>query len=425
MGGYMRRIAISVLAALMIALVGVPAAAQAKPKASAAPASPYGDGFVNQGPLISCVLATDCLGVEGISGQYGGQTATPTRVARWNGSAWKGVGVRLPAGAKLVDLTGVSCRGAKSCLVVGDYYKSAGSTAVHPLALVYNGTSLRPAPTVPLPAGLHYGALTGVSCVSVTHCVAVGMASSQAAGGFTLGFPEPVIETWNGARWALRTAATPVNEEVDVDGVSCATTGFCVVTGTTEALSQASFAMNLFLAAWNGKRLMTMKSPVAGGASNEPDPVGASCATPSSCTVTGMVQHIGSEGSGSFTPFTAVWNGRSWQRATVTWPKGTEASIVLGVSCYRARACEAVGAIGTTEPPSSEAVGVSYRGTASAVQSVPRPAKGRSDALEAVSCLPGGTCVAVGGTGETSADEFSVLMTGVWNGRAWKIEPGF
>jgi hypothetical protein len=41
-----------------------------------------------------------------------------------------------------------------------------------------------------------------------------------------------------------------------------------------------------------------------------------------------------------------------------------------------------------------------------------------------MSCLPGGSCVAIGGTGKTTAKS-PALMTGVWNGRAWKLDPGF
>jgi hypothetical protein len=115
-------------------------------------------------PMISCVLKTDCLGIRGSSSQADGGASTPTRVARWNGSVWKSVGVRLPKGTTSDDLNGVSCRGARSCLVVGDYYTSTSDTATsHALALSYNGTSLKPTPAMPLPKGMPYVALVGVS----------------------------------------------------------------------------------------------------------------------------------------------------------------------------------------------------------------------------------------------------------------------
>ena len=41
-----------------------------------------------------------------------------------------------------------------------------------------------------------------------------------------------------------------------------------------------------------------------------------------------------------------------------------------------------------------------------------------------MSCLPWGSCVAVGETGKTTASSLAV-MTGVWNGKAWKLAPGF
>ena len=67
---------------------------------------------------------------------------------------------------------------------------------------------------------------------------------------------------------------------------------------------------------------------------------------------------------------------------------------------------------------------VSYKGAVGTVQAVPAPAKGRSTVFTDVSCLPGGTCVATGWTGKSTAATPS-LMTGVWGGKSWKLDPGF
>jgi hypothetical protein len=207
-----RRIVISGLVALTAVLggVAVPAVARAQPTGAVRAGSaerPADVALVDTGlPAVSCVLATDCLGIEGSAAQSG-QSSTPTRVERWNGSSWKRLGVALPKGTTADDLDSVSCKGAKSCLVVGDYYTPpswSGTSRV--LALSYNGTSLKPTSAVPLPKGTTDGALSGVSCVTTRYCVALGIADgdTRAFGAFD---SDIIIEMWNGAKWTLLDSA--------------------------------------------------------------------------------------------------------------------------------------------------------------------------------------------------------------------------
>jgi hypothetical protein len=450
------RFAISGLVALAAALGGaaVPAAAMAQPagavaQSAGAVARPTiavragvavrtartalaaAEGVVESGkPLISCVLSTDCLGVDGSSSlTTGGGPSTPTRVARWNGSSWKGVGVALPKGAKSVDLSGVSCKGAKSCLVVGDYYTSTSDSAPnHALALSYNGTSLRPTPTVPLPKGTTASALGSVSCVTTRYCVALGEAEGNTAAFGGLGTIN-IIETWNGAKWTLHPIATTIGTTMVLEptAVSCATSAFCVVAGEATSATSSSFTFKLYAASWNGKKLTAMKPAPVGSSKDIPLATGVSCATPSNCAVTGA--DVSGEASGStpaITAFTEIWNGRTWALGTVAWPKGVADSATLSVSCYAAHSCEAVGQDGasTAETSPVDAAAVSFNGTAGTVQTVPAPPKGDSAAFADVSCLPWASCIAAGGIGKPTATT-PALMTGVWNGKAWKLDPGF
>jgi hypothetical protein len=461
-----RRIAISGLVALAAVLgaVAVPAAAMAQPTAVAArtvgvavrpdgaaawpgslvairtgglvairtartPAAASASEIGSGEPLISCVLATDCLGVEGASNLGGGEPSIPTRVARWNGSSWKGVGVTLPKGTRSADLLGVTCKGAKSCLVVGDYYTSTSlDAASHVLALTYNGTSLKPTPAVPLPKGATDAALISVSCATTSYCVALGAADGN-AGAFGNSAPPTIIETWNGAKWTLHTAAASIGKTtvLEPSAVSCATPAFCVLAGAELAVSSNSISAKLYAASWNGKKLTTMKTATVGGSKDYPEATGVSCAAASNCAVTGAdTGDPTSSGTPSLSAFTEIWNGKTWQLAKATWPKGTALSVTLGVSCYAAHSCEAVGidSASTAETAPFDAAAVSFNGTAGVVQAVPAPSKGRSTAFADVSCLPWGTCVATGVTGKTTASA-GASMTGVWNGKAWKLDPGF
>lgn len=199
-------------------------------------------------PLDSCVFTVLCLAVDGaanLTGSASGSsvsaataTAPLVHAAQWNGSSWKGVGVTLPTGTKAADLNGVSCKGARSCLVAGDYYTSTSDTAApHALALIYNGTSLKPAPAVPLPKGTADAMLNDVSCVTTSSCVAVGVADGTSA-AFGVDGELILIESWNGSKWTLHTASqgSGSTESLPTE-VSCATTAFCALAGEKRSRS--------------------------------------------------------------------------------------------------------------------------------------------------------------------------------------------
>jgi hypothetical protein len=432
-----RGIAISGLVALAAVLggVAVPAAALAQPTAAV-----RAGGVVTMGPgraalasggvgageaMISCALATDCLGIEGSSSIGTGGPSTPTRAERWNGSSWQDVGVALPKGARADDLNGVSCRGGRSCLVVGDYYTATSqSAASRALALSYNGTSLKPTPAVPLPKGTTDAAFSGVSCATARYCVALGTADGDTA-AFGQAGSLIIIETWNGAAWTLHTAPAVLGKTaaLELSGVSCATPVFCVLAGDTVTITPDSGTTGIYLASWNGKKLTAMKPATASGGKGLLIPAAVSCATASNCAVTGAEQGAGIESTA--TAATQIWNGKTWRLDTVAWPKGIRLSFMLGVSCYGAHSCEAVGLDGANPGTSSfAAAAVSYNGTAGTVQAVPAPPKGYSDEFGPVSCAPRGGCVAIGQTGKATASSHA-LMTGVWNGKTWKLDRGF
>ena len=134
---------------------------------------------------------------------------------------------------------------------------------------------------------------------------------------------------------------------------------------------------------------------------------------------------VGRTATTTVTAFTEIWNGKTWQPAKVAWPKGTAQSLTLGVSCYGAHTCEVVGEDGASTAATAplDAAAVLFKGTAGTRQAVPAPPKGYSTAFADVSCLPSGSCLATGDTGKSTAST-AALMTGVWNGKTWKLGPG-
>jgi len=141
--------------------------------------------------------------------------------------------------------------------------------------------------------------------------------------------------------------------------------------------------------------------------------------------VTGAVLGLNSS-TGTLTAFTEIWNGKTWRTAKVAWSAATTESFLIGTSCFGAHSCDAVGLTGTgpTTNADGDPAAASYNGTSWALQTVPVPAKGRTTVLTDVKCLSAVKCVAVGETGLTSASH-GATMTGVWNGKTWKFDPGF
>jgi hypothetical protein len=119
------------------------------------------------------------------------------------------------------------------------------------LALSYDGTSLKPLPAVPLPKGTSDATLTGVSCTTTRYCVALGEADGDTAAFGDAG-ALTIIETWNGTKWTLHTAAVPDGHTTaaELTTVSCATSEFCVLAGEATSFTSSSAAIGLYVASW-------------------------------------------------------------------------------------------------------------------------------------------------------------------------------
>ncbi len=401
----MHRIAISGLVALAAVLGGTMPAAASTPIVPAV-IRPQPAGLPTAVAIglgrISCGSAKACLAVGVTPGGPGTATAEA-----WNGTAWKSVAVHAPKGASFALLAGVSCKSPTYCLATGEYLTNTKSADFRPFAMTWNGHSLTPTPAPPLPAGATDGSLGGVSCVAVRKCVAVGTSFGNTS--------SVLMETWNGAKWALRTSPdTSGAVLLSASSVSCVSLTRCVVAG--QSISATTAASGVLLASWNGRTLTAGKAPLPAGVSN-PILADLSCASANSCVAVGDNINASSSGVTGFA-FTEVWNGRAWRAARLAKPKGTSSSFLFGVSCASARACVAVGDAGSAN--SGAATAVSYNGKTWTAQHVPAPGKGLSAGFESVSCLSSAHCVAVGTIGPPNGTTFR-LLSGLWNGRNWQL----
>jgi hypothetical protein len=401
-----RKIVMSGLLALVALAVAV---GNAQPTAAAtAASSPRGHqgitatAFLIDGK-ISCGSPTSCLAV---GDNLDASTELAPIAEAWNGRAWHRVSIPMPKPTvALIDLADVSCKSAASCLVVGTYLTLAGAGAERPYAMTWNGTSLSPTAAPPVTKDSGFASLTGVSCLTARSCVAVG--DSQGGSG------PLTLETWNGAKWALRTARIPGHAGPEYPGaVSCLSVTSCVVAG--ESFSSLSGAPSMLLARWNGKGLTEMKATAPAGAANVilND---VSCASAGSCVAAGFSTNTaGTRGFG----FAERWNGASWTAHKAAVPKGNAESFLYGVSCRPGGRCIAVGSAGPAS--AMKATALSDNGKTWSAQNVPGPGKDKTSDFASVSCPKAGECVALGDIGP-AGQATATPLGGLWNGSSWRL----
>ena len=170
---------------------------------------------------VSCASTTDCTAV----GEYTYLARTSVLLAEhWNGVNWSIEQIPQPAFAKSSKLLGISCATMTVCVAVGDAtYRARGALT---LAERWNGISwtVLPTPTTGRGTNSH---LFGVSCPTATICTAVGDYASRD------GTTTPLAERWNGVRWAIqRPPRAAVGKYSDLLRVSCATARICTAVGS-------------------------------------------------------------------------------------------------------------------------------------------------------------------------------------------------
>ncbi|MFG2713697.1 hypothetical protein ACGFX2_24510 [Streptomyces goshikiensis] len=151
-------------------------------------------------------------------------------VARWNGSAWRGVALPSTLGA-FTQLLAVEVVGANDVWVAG----TTGASAAGPktsLVMHWNGTSWT---TLPAPFGAAAGQVSTL-LVRGTECWAGGIAADRAT-----------VASWNGRAWSVSAPATTSYSEV----TQLATYGSQVwAVGTNTALQR-----------WNGSAWSAVAGP--------------------------------------------------------------------------------------------------------------------------------------------------------------------
>jgi hypothetical protein len=403
-----RKLVLAVLAAVLTSLLGgaIPAIGAQFPTVRPQAPRPgitvslYALGF-NQ---TSCSSASACLGL-GLA--VNPKTLGSQVTLEWNGTAWRKLALPIPAkGASAVELTGVSCaRQARrpGCVAVGDYVSKSGDPGV--FAVAWTGGALRLLPVPRLPKGVPDVYFDGLSCVSATHCVALGVGITTSNGAFPL-----LFETWNGTGWTIKTKVLPtIDDFPELNGISCATPTYCVLVGGLQRGGSAN--LTVYAARWNGTSLTRMAVPAPARLAS-PSLAAVSCPSTAFCAVTGL-NFSAANGSADLA-FADILRDGKWSLVKLASPKGTTTSQLLALSCLSAQWCIAAGSVGT------RIEALTYNGRSWSAQHLPAPAKGYADDFGGISCVTEKSCVAIGGIGPVKEDKLDPLG-GRWNGKIWTL----
>ena len=377
---------------------------------------------------VDCPAANRCLAVGGAASGFWAQL--------WNGTSWIKLTPAVPAGATLeISLNAVSCTGAAHCVVVGAYDTGKGEARIsHALAESWNGSSwtLLPAP----PAGLT--GLQAVSCPTATQCVVLGTPVSQAAPGSAV---------LNGSTWTSLTtpSASPTPTNQFLSGISCASVSNCMAVGQVPGPFGPGAVAGPVAERWTGGsswQLLSVPDPAgisfaAGGDEQEDSYLNAvSCTGAASCVA------VGGDGDfltvSSYASFAVAWNGSTWK----VLPAG-QVDGLLGVSCYSSSHCLLTGTY-LSRTDQTLAMAQTWHGTGVRIVSK----TGLPGVLSGVSCVSSTFCMADGEgdaidrwngnrwtvstssldpspsqTGPVScvSRDFCMVLGEFWNGSKWQL----
>jgi hypothetical protein len=335
---------------------------------------------------VSCVSPKFCLAVGGGAAE------------KWNGVTWKNMAVRLtPTGGYLLH---VSCVSTAFCMAVGFFGKGANHYA---LADVWNGKAWTPAEP-PAPGG-NSTFLDGVSCVSPKSCAATGAYTANSV-LVALG------ESWNGKRWNRTRPIVPAGaEDSDMPGVSCVRgTSYCVAAGFYYSKTGA----NELIESWNGRNWKLMQAVPFPAGSSDGGLTGISCSSVKSCVA------VGEDDQSYLSDIEEIWNGKSWALTSVDWqssPITVGYSSLSDASCVAANHCVAVG-IAYDIGLGNHAGTAIWNGSAWTGTAIAAPG-GQYGLFNDVSCLSVKYCVAVGELGGLGLP--GTGLSGIWNGKSWKL----
>ncbi len=208
----------------------------------------------------------------------------------------------------------------------------------------------------------------------------------------------PLVEISNGSGWTVQ--STPKVSGGGLMGVSCPAASECLAVGTSDSAGSSAPLAEL----WNGTSWSVLRGAAGPGSQGSLD--GVSCSSPTSCMAVGR----GVMPSGATSGSAELWNGSTWTAEPLPGfvSRGTTLPVasLSGVSCVPSGSCDAVGYHSTAGDQGSEVVTAEWNGSAWSDQDEPASAQTNAQ-LFALSCTAATACEAVGSEAEG------------WNGTVW------
>jgi hypothetical protein len=296
---------------------------------------------------VSCPSVSECVAVD-VPADGGNPI-----VLTWSGGSWTSTQAPMPANfssRQAPAMTGISCPSVSRCVAVGVYEDASGNT--HGLLLTWSGGSWT-ATEPPLPSGVSSSSsviLGQVSCASTSQCV---VAASYAD---SYGTPHAMLLTWSGSSWTAAVPPRPAdaaasNTASEVAGVSCPSVSRCFAGGYYIDTSGGQDGM---LLTWSGGSWTAVTAPLPSNAQGDNAQqaysafvTGLSCSSASQCVATGEYNNTGFNQDGML----LTWSGSSWTAAEAPVPANAasnQQTWLTGVSCPSASQCVATGTYADT-----------------------------------------------------------------------------
>jgi hypothetical protein len=275
------------------------------------------------------------------------------------------------------------------CTAVGGGVDGGGKERT--LAERWNGVhwTVQPTPNVSPAVPIHH--LSGVSCSSLSACVAVGQFGKQSFSPFFTATYNGLIERWNGQHWTVQQVIHAAKGTlIDLAAVSCTSKSACLAVGDSSTPDPGRPVAWW----WDGRRWSNLHPPNHGVFAGL---MGVSCTSASWCMAVGHFFVSRDQNA-----IAERWNGHHWMVRTPPRPAFSGGAELSGVACLSAGHCTAVGAAGPADPTGGLAE--IWDGMHWAIQATPG---GDGWPLRQVSCRPG-FCTAVGFHGSaTLAERYS------------------
>lgn len=334
---------------------------------------------------VSCTTSKACTAVGGL--YHAKSEVVLGVVQRWDGLKWTSQTLPKPEGANWFGAEGISCPAVEICVAAGSYSIN-GTEESRPLAAIWNGSQWT-LQSVPVPENTIRAALSDVSCVSTTECVAVGSYTKEK--GFKAF--QPYVVRWNGTKWKREIAGLPANGSGGgLRSVSCVSSSACTAVGYFYRLEIAEEKGKEIEVEVNERSLVDTwdGSQWSGSHLGDDELEDVSCPSAESCMAVGL--DIGPEKAEA-----TAWEFKktSWSELEVPELEGGNNGF-WGVSCTSATDCTAVGEYQDMEYPEAHLYVNAWNGTEWQLQTSIEPTEVPQGILEGVSCVEPTVCIAVG-----------------------------